>query len=173
MSLIASNTCDKCNIWMQKEITLPHIAQTELLLQCGEWAPCQIQPDSCCTFIPQHSFREQQWQHSSSLCLFTALHVHLPALTGLPQISILFIFPGGKANRSFWAGHSSLPHCWASAAFMDTMMLQAMVQGRFPSSPPMALQNLLQAAKYLRSSMLPDHSPTTTHTGENWKPALG
>lgn len=84
---------------MQKENTPPHIAQTELHLQCGEWAPCQIQQDSCCTFIPHNFFREQQWQYSSPSCLFTALYMHLPAFTGLLQISTLFIFPEGRAHR--------------------------------------------------------------------------
>lgn len=163
MNLIASNTCDKSTIWMQKENTPPHKAQTELHLQCGEWASCQIQQDSLSTFIPHHFFREQQWQYSSSLCLFTALYMHLPAPTGLPQISTLLIFTDGRAHRSFWAGHSSLPCCRASVAFVDTLILQATVQGRFPSSLPTAVQNLIQAVKYLRSSVLPDHSPTMTH----------
>lgn len=139
------------------------MAQTELHLQCGEWAPCQTQQDSCCTFIPHHFFREQQWEHSSSLWLFTALYVHLPALTGLPHISILFIFPAGRAHRSFWAGHSSIPCCFGGCIA---------AAGHGAGQLPMALQNPLQAAKYQRSSMLPAHSPTTAHRRE-LKASLG
>lgn len=155
-----------------KENTLPHKAHQTADGAQFEWASCYLQENSHCTFIPHHFFRARaEWQYSlPSLCLFTALYMHLPALTGLPWISTPLIFTDREMHRSCWTGHNNLPCFWVSVGFMGYInpaqhgsVLFSQLTSHELVLLPTAVWNPIGAVNYLRSSMLPDYSPTTTY----------
>lgn len=96
--------------------------------------------------------------------------MHLPALTGLPWISTLLIFTDREMHRSCWTGHNNLPYSWVSVGFMGYINPAQHGSVRFSQLTshelvllPTAVWNPIGAVNYLRSSMLPDYSPTTTY----------
>lgn len=138
---------------------MPYKAQTELQLQFGEWASCYLQENPHCTFIPHHFFRAStEWQYSlSSPCWFTAFSMHLPALTGLPWIRHCSFLQREQSTGTSSAAGSAL-------VSRGTFLLQITVQCSQPASHELAsVPTAVQNTIYLRSSVLPDYSPTTTH----------
>ena len=93
--------------------------------------------------------------------------IHAPACshrTALNQQTDFFHFYS-QTRRSFWAGHSNLPSCWVSVGFLGRVHpadhgASVVFSASFGA---LAVRNPVQAAGYLRSSVLPDCSATTTH----------
>lgn len=129
------------------------------------WMSSALPPGKFTLYFHSTSFLQGKSKVTQPISIIMLIHssLHSPARSLRTTESALLVCTDKETSRTFWTGHSNLPHCWGTAGFMGHFHPAAAFWASFtsPSSDAHGSTELSVSCKlHLRNSVLTDKSHT-------------